>query len=100
GGGWRSEEQCVVLAAVECGVERGFGWLSAGEGMEREQCGFDLGGDVGGGAEMGEVGGEGVGEVDAGGGEAAAEDRLAGGEAGLRIKVGMVGRGGHPAHPR
>ena len=59
-------------------------------GWSGRLSGFDLGGDVGGGAEVREIGGEAVGEVDAGGGEAAAEDGLAGGEAWLREEVRVV----------
>jgi hypothetical protein len=47
--------------------------------VERELREVEFGGDVGGGAEVGEVGGEAVADVDAGGGEAAAEEGLADG---------------------
>jgi hypothetical protein len=91
GGGERcSEEELVVLAAVKSGVERCLGSLGAGEWVEWKLCGLDLGGDVGCGAEVGEVGGEAVGEVDAGSCEAAAEDGLAGSEAGLREEMRVV----------
>ncbi len=65
-----------------------------GEGMQRELRQVELGGDVGGGAEVGEVGGEAVAEIDAGGGEAAAQEGLADGEARLREEVGVMGVGG------
>ncbi len=55
--------------------------------MDWEHGNVKLGRYVGGGAEVGEVGGEAVGEVDAGGGEVAAEEGLTDGEAGLREGV-------------
>ena len=66
---------------MQCGVKCGLGRLSTCERVKREVRGLNLGGDVGGDAQVREVGGEAVGEVDAGGGEAAAEDGLASGEA-------------------
>jgi hypothetical protein len=65
-GGRSSEEEFVVLAAMEGGLHCGFRGLRASERVQREVSGFDLGGDVRGGAEVREVGREAVGEIDAG----------------------------------
>jgi hypothetical protein len=82
------EEELIVFAAVQSGLEGGCGGERLGERMERE-CGcVDAGGDARLVAEVGEVSGDAVGDVDAGCGEAAAQEGLADGEAGLREEVG------------
>ena len=68
-GGRCGEEEFVVFAAVEERGELGAVVECGGEGMDGEGGEFEFGRDLGGGAEMGEVGGETVAEIDAGGGE-------------------------------
>lgn len=82
GEGRGGEEEFVVLAAVE-------GLGLGGQGVDGDGGEVELGTDLGGGAEVGEVGGEAVGEVDAGGGTGA--EGLAGAEAGLRVEVRVGG---------
>ena len=94
GGGRGGEEQLVVFAAVEQRGDLGAVVEGGGEGVKRKCGEVEFGGDVGGGAEVSEVGGEAVAEVDAGGGEAAAEEGLADGEARLGEEVRVVGVGG------
>ena len=77
GRGWGGEEKLVVLSAVQ-------GLLLGGAGADRQASGIDLGGDGRLGAEMGEVGGEAVAEVDGCRGQTAAKQRLSDFEAGLR----------------
>jgi len=89
-GGRCGEEEFVVFAAVEERGELGAVVECGGEGMDGEGGEFEFGRDLGGGAEMGEVGGETVAEIDAGGGEAAAQKGLADGEAGLREEVRVI----------
>jgi hypothetical protein len=60
GGGGGGEEQLVVFAAVEEGGDLGAVVEGCGEGVERERGEVEFGGNVGGGAEVGEVGGEAV----------------------------------------
>ena len=94
GGGGGGEEELVVFAAVEQGGDLGAVVEGDCERVQREGCEVEFGRDVGGGAEVGEVGGEAVAEVDAGGGEVAAEEGLADGEARLGEEVGVVVCGG------
>jgi hypothetical protein len=61
--------------------------------VERDGIGVDLGAYTGGFAEMCEVGGETVADVDGGRGEAVAKKGGTDGEAGLRKEVRMVLRG-------
>jgi len=58
---------------VEEGGDLGTAVEGGGERVERKRCEVELGGDFGGGAEVGEVGGEAVADVDAGGSEMAAK---------------------------
>lgn len=58
--------------------------------MDGERCLLDLGAESGGAAEMCEVGGEAVAEIDAGGREVAAQEGFADVEARLGEEVGMV----------
>jgi hypothetical protein len=81
GGGWGCEEEFVVFSAVE-GLGKGCG------GVDGEGGGLDLGGYTGLFAEVDEVGGEAVTEVDGGGGQAVADEPEALGDAGLGIEVG------------
>jgi hypothetical protein len=53
--------------------------------VDREQGGIDLGGDVGFLAEVGQVGGKAVAEIDCRGGAAVADEPLALGDAGLGV---------------
>jgi hypothetical protein len=77
---WGGEEEFVVFSAVE-GLGNGCGRVD-GEG-----CGLDLGGYTGLFAEVGEIGGEAVTEVDGGGGQAVADEPEALGDAGLGVEV-------------
>src|SRR5260370_42362625 len=79
----RGEEQLVVLAAVQCRFEGGVGAELQGQWMNREDGLLDFGADVGGSAEMGEVGREAVADVDAGRGQIAPQEGFAGIEARL-----------------
>lgn len=79
--GRRGEEQFVVFAAVEGLFERCAGMNGQGSGQK-------LDADAGFIAEMGEIGGEAVADVDSGAGEAAAHEPEALGETRLRKKMG------------
>ena len=72
--------------AVGCGVSltrlRGAGLLR--QGMDRQRGGGDPGADTGFAAEVGEIGGEAVAEVDAGGGKTTPQKRQTDGGARLR----------------
>jgi len=93
GGGRGREEQLVIFATVEERGDLGAVVEHGGEGVERELREVEFGGDVGGGAEVGEVGGEAVAHVDAGGGEMTAQEGSADGEAGLGEEMRVVVRG-------
>ncbi len=84
-GGRSGEEQLVVLATVQGEGE----WVGSlrGKRMNRQRGGFNLRADAGFAAEVGEVGGEAVAEVDGGGGEAAAQQGKAHRKARLRIEL-------------
>jgi hypothetical protein len=84
-GGGRGEEEFVVFASVECGVKSLIGGEAAGERMERDRGGVDLGSEARRFAEVGEVGGEAVADVDGGGGETAAKECGSHVEAGLGV---------------
>ncbi len=89
------EEQLVVFATVE-GVGEGAGSaVTGGEGMEGEAGNVDLGGDAGLLAEVQQIGGEAVAQVDAGGDEGGvtAAEGTAEGEAGLGKGLGAMGAG-------
>ena len=60
---------------MECCLQRGFWAEFAGQGMDRERRLLDLGADAGGAAEVGEVGGEAVADIDAGCREIAPQQR-------------------------
>jgi len=60
------EEELVVFTAVEGRMESGGECERTGEWMQRQCGGVDAGGEAGLFAEVGEIGGEAVGEVDAG----------------------------------
>jgi hypothetical protein len=95
-GGWHScgrlngEEEFVVFAAVQGGFEGGRGALLLGEWVDGESGLVDLGVDGGGAAEMGQVGGEAVADIEAGGGEIAPEEGFACVDTGFGVEVGMV----------
>jgi hypothetical protein len=93
-GGRYGEEELVVFASVECGAEGLFRWELCCEGMEGDCGGVDFGSEAGGFAEVGEVGGEAVADVDGGGGEVTAKEGGADVEAGLRVSVWVIGCGG------
>jgi len=80
-GGRRGEEQFVVFAAME-------GLLERCAGMDGQGSGQKLDADAGFIAEMGEIGGEAVADIDSGAGEAAAHEPESLGETRLRIKMG------------
>ena len=95
------EKELVVLSAVEgelegaagCGPRatrlRGVGLLH--QGMDRQRGGGDLGADAGLAAEVGEIGGEAVAEVDAGGGQTTPQQSQTYRKARLREHLGMRG---------
>ena len=71
--GWaRSRRDCLCVAGLH---RQGMNWQCVAQ---------HLGADAGLAAEVGEVGGEAVAEVDGGGGQTAAKQRLSDCEAGLR----------------
>src|SRR5579875_808780 len=70
---WRGEEQFVVFASVECGFECCLWREAAGEWVDGQSRLVDFGVDGGGAADVGEVGGQAVAQVDAGCGELACE---------------------------
>ena len=74
------KEELVIFAAMK-GLGQG------GGGMEREPGGVDLGGDARFLAEVGEIGGEAVAQVDGGGGKAASLEKEALGEARLGVEM-------------
>ena len=78
--GRRGEKQLIVFAAVECLFE-------VCCGMDGQGVGFESSADVGFVAEMREIGGEAVTEVDGGAGEAAAHEPQPLGETRLRVEV-------------
>ena len=79
--------------AVGCGSRatrlRGAGLLR--QGMNRQRGGGYLGADAGLAAEVGEIGGEAVAEVDAGGGKTTPQQSKTHGNARLREEMGMRG---------
>jgi hypothetical protein len=93
------EEKFVVFAAMKRGVEAGWavGKQRAGAVVDGDGGGVELGGDAGSGAEVGEVGGETIAEVDGGGGEPVAQELPTEAKPGLREEVrgprGLDGRG-------
>ena len=78
---------------MQRGVEGLVGRQVFSEQMEGDCGGVDLGAEAGGFAEMSEVGGEAIADVDGGGGEPAAEKRCADFEARLRVEMWVRGRG-------
>jgi hypothetical protein len=81
------EEEFVVFSSVECGGEGLFGRELLCEGVEGDGRGVELCAEVGGFAEVSEVGGEAVAEVDGGVGETATEEGGSDSESGLRVEV-------------
>src|SRR5215475_10644756 len=73
--GGRGEEELVVFASVDRGIEGLFAGESVGELVEGQRARVDLGAHSGGFAEVGEVGGEAVADVDGSGCEVSAEQR-------------------------
>ena len=71
------------------------GLVQCGGGMEGETDGIELGGDAGFLAEMGEIGGEAVAQIDGGGGKAAALEIKSLGK--VRLRVEMGGQAGEQA---
>ena len=91
GGG---EEKLVVFTPVEESIDLGSVIELGGEGMEGKRGKVEFGGDIGGRAEVSEIGGEAVAEINAGGREAAAKEGLADGEARLGEEMRVIIRGG------
>lgn len=104
------KEKLVVLAAVEGELERAGGCGSratrlrgAGllrQGMDRQRGGGDLGADAGLAAEVREIGGEAVAEVDAGGGKTTPQQSQTYRKARLREHLGMRGEMVRRRHSR
>jgi hypothetical protein len=88
------EEELVVLASMEGGVKRLFRRERMRKRVKGDRTGVDLGADARGFAEVSEVGGEAVAEIDGGRGKAAAKKSRAYSKARLREEMRMVLRGG------
>jgi hypothetical protein len=86
----RGKEEFVILASMKGGMKRSFEGKFLCKWMERQSGEVYLSAKAGGLAEMREVGGEAVAEVDASSGKSAPQQSLANDKTGLGEEVGMV----------
>lgn len=94
-----SEKELIVLATVQGVVEGCFRAKSARQGMKGQEGGLDLSPDPGSFAEMGEIAGKAVAQIETGSCQTPPEQCLTGGKTRLREKMGMIlpGHSGVPA---